>query len=208
MISGTSGLFVTFEGVEGAGKSTQIALLRDWLAQEGFDVCVTREPGGDAVAEAIRTLLMQAEMTPRAELLLFLAARAQNAERVIRPQLAAGGVVLCDRYIDSSVAYQGRARGLGRDTVAHLNSFAIDGLVPDVTLLLDMPPEIGLARQSDRHRMEEEALEFHQRVREGFLQEAENSPERFRVLDALRPVDAVHVEIREIIADRLRRITD
>ena len=191
------GLFVTFEGVEGAGKTTQIALLRDTLQEAGNSVCVTREPGGDAVAETVRRLLLEEEMVPRAELLLFLAARAQNVESVIRPHLAGGSVVLCDRYIDSSIAYQGHARGIGRDIVFHLNSFAIDGLVPDVTILLDLPPEIGLARQTDRNRMEAEALEFHERVRKGFLLEAENNPARFFVLDATRDVLALQSAIRE-----------
>ena len=195
-----SGLFVTFEGVEGAGKTTQIALLRDYLQQSGHDVCVTREPGGDAVAETVRRLLLEQEMAPRAELLLFLAARAQNVDRVIRPHLAEGGTVLCDRYIDSSIAYQGCARGLGRDTVFHLNNFAINGLLPDLTILLDLPPEIGLARQKDRNRMEAEALDFHQRVREGFLLEAENSPERFCRLDATQDVPALHAAIRERVS--------
>src|SRR5579871_5479843 len=123
MRSELTGLFITFEGVEGAGKTTQIGLLRHALEREGHIVCVTREPGGDAVAEGVRRLVLLAEMTPRAELLLFLAARAQNVETVIRPHLAAGHVVLCDRFLDSSVAYQGWARGLGRDTVARLNAF-------------------------------------------------------------------------------------
>ncbi len=200
MAGASAGLFITFEGVEGAGKTTQIALLRDYLRQAGHDVCVTREPGGDAVAETVRRLLLEKEMAPRAELLLFLAARAQNVDRVIRPHLYDGGTVLCDRFIDSSIAYQGYARGLGRDTVFHLNAFAIDGLLPDLTILLDLPPEIGLARQSDRNRMEAEALEFHERVRKGFLLEAENNPARFCVLDATQDVAALQAAIRERVS--------
>ena len=195
-----AGLFVTFEGVERAGKTTQIALLLDYLRQLGQDVRVTREPGGDAVAETVRRLLLERDMAPRAELLLFLAARAQNVDRVIRPHLAAGGTVLCDRFIDSSIAYQGYARGLGRDTVFHLNAFAIDGLLPDLTILLDLPPEIGLSRQMDRNRMEAESLEFHVRVREGFLREAENNPARFCVLDATQEAAALHASIRERVS--------
>ena len=200
MAEGCSGLFITFEGVEGAGKTTQIALLLDCLRELGQDVRVTREPGGDAVAETVRRLLLEREMAPRAELLLFLAARAQNVDRVIRPHLAAGGTVLCDRFIDSSIAYQGYARGLGRDTVFHLNAFAIDGLLPDLTILLDLPPEIGLSRQMDRNRMEAESLEFHVRVREGFLREAENNPARFCVLDATQEAAALHASIRERVS--------
>jgi dTMP kinase len=203
-----TGLFITFEGVEGAGKTTQIALLRDLLQSMGYNVCVTREPGGDAVAETVRRLLLEHEMAPRAELLLFLAARAQNVESVIRPHLATGGIVLCDRFIDSSIAYQGYARGIGRDTVFHLNEFAIHGMVPNLTVLLDLPPETGLARQTDRNRMEAENLEFHTRVREGFLREAENSPKRFCVLDATGDMASIHDAIRDrvqaLLEDRQR----
>ena len=203
-----AGLFVTFEGVEGAGKTTQIRLLRDALEAEGHSVCVTREPGGDALAEGIRSLLLHGEMAPRAELLLFLASRAQNVEKIIRPHLAAHGIVLCDRYIDSSVAYQGAGRGLGREQVAHLNTFATHDLMPDLTFLLDLPPEVGLARQPEKNRMETESLEFHQRVQEGFLSEAQNNPARFCVLDALQPPDALHRQILERTRHALDPQTD
>jgi dTMP kinase len=189
------GLFVTFEGVDGAGKTTQITLLRERLEAEGLSVCVTREPGGDALGEGIRSLLLHSAMTPRAELLLFLAARAQNVAQVIRPHLAAGEIVLCDRFIDSSIAYQGYARALGRDAVARLNAFATDGLVPDLTILLDLAPEVGLARQQESNRMEAEGLEFQRRVRAGFLAEAARAPERFCVLDASLPIERLHAEI-------------
>ncbi len=189
------GLFVTFEGVEGAGKTTQIVLLREALEREGKTVCVTREPGGDALAEAVRKLVLHEEMTARAELLLFLASRAQNVEKVIRPHLAAGAVVICDRFTDSSLAYQGYGRGLGRDAVHLLNNFATGGLFPDLTFLLDLEPEVGLGRQSDRNRMERETLEFHRRVREGFRCEAANDTPRFCVLDAALPVEVLHREI-------------
>jgi dTMP kinase len=190
-------MFVTFEGVDGAGKTTQVALLRAALEREGLQVLVTREPGGDAVAEGVRELILRASMTARAELLLFLAARAQNVEQVIRPALAAGRVVLCDRYTDSSLAYQGYARHLGRDAVAQLNAFATQGLVPDLTILLDLPPEIGLVRQQAHNRLEAESLEFHRLVREGFLTEAENDPTRFLVLDAGAPIETLHAQIVE-----------
>src|SRR5579871_374931 len=195
MRSELTGLFITFEGVEGAGKTTQIGLLRHALEREGHTVCVTREPGGDAVAEGVRRLVLLSEMTPRAELLLFLASRAQNVETVIRPALTAGQIVLCDRYIDSSLAYQGCARGLGRDVVAPLNAFAINGVVPDLTILLDLPPEIGLARQNETNRMEAEKLEFHERVRKGFLTEAQNDSSLFCVLDAIEPVATLQAAI-------------
>ncbi len=190
-----SGLFITFEGVEGAGKTTQIALLRAALEHTGKKVCVTREPGGDALAEAVRRLVLHEEMTPRAELLLFLASRAQNVERVVRPHLEAGDVVLCDRFTDSSLAYQGYGRGLGRDAVHLLNTFATGGLFPDLTFLLDLEPKVGLDRQSDRNRMEDETLAFHERVRKGFLTEAANDRQRFCVLDATQTVEALHQHI-------------
>jgi dTMP kinase len=201
------GLFVTFEGVDGAGKTTQIALLRAALERDGHSVCVTREPGGDALGESVRQLLLYSDMTPRAELLLFLAARAQNVDQVIRPHLATGGIVLCDRFIDSSLAYQGHARGLGVETVARLNTFAVNGVIPDLTLLLDLPPEIGLARQTEHNRMEAQGLEFHRRVREGFLIGAQNNKERFRVLDAQAPVAALHAAIYEHVQGLLAKRT-
>ena len=196
------GLFVTFEGGEGVGKTTQIALLRSALERDGETVCVTREPGGDSVSEAVRRLLLTSDMTPRAELLLFLASRAQNVEYVIRPHLLRGGIVLCDRYIDSSVAYQGMARGLGMEAVAHLNTFATNGLVPDLTFLLDLDPAAGLARQPDHNRMENEGLVFHQRARQGFLAAAANEPVRIVVLDAMLPVDSLQAQIYACVASR------
>ena len=189
------GLFITFEGVEGAGKTTQIALLKQFMERSGHSVRLTREPGGDGVAEAVRRLVLHADLTPRSELLLFLASRAQNVERVIRPALEAGDNVICDRFIDSSIAYQGFGRGLGRDIVAPLNDFATSGLQPDLTVLLDLNPEIGLRRAADHNRMEAESLAFHQRVREGFLRESENHRERFCVLDALKSTDEIHAAI-------------
>ena len=197
------GLFVTFEGGEGVGKTTQIALLRSALERDGRRVCVTREPGGDTVSETVRHLLLTSDMTPRAELLLFLASRAQNVEQVIRPHLAQGYVVLCDRFIDSSAAYQGQARGLGVEAVTRLNAFATGGLVPDLTLLLDADPAVGLARQTDRNRMENESLEFHRRARQGFLGAAANNPARIVVLDAALPPDALHIRIVNLVRERL-----
>lgn len=197
------GLFISFEGVEGAGKSTQIRLLCQRLIEQGREVCMTREPGGDKVAEGVRALLLSEAMDSRAELLLFLAARAQNVAKVILPAVERGAVVLCDRFIDSSIAYQGYARGLGRDSVENLNRFATNDLTPNITFLLDLPPERGLARQQDRNRMEEESLQFHTRVREGFLAEAKRYPERFTVLDATQSVEALHALIWSQTSARL-----
>jgi len=194
------GLFITFEGVEGSGKTTQILLLKQFLERSGHSVRLTREPGGDAVAESVRALVLHADITPRSELLLFLASRAQNVESVIRPSLASGECVICDRFIDSSVAYQGYGRGLGRDVVAALNDFATCGLVPDLTVLLDLDPAVGLKRAADHNRMEAESLDFHLRVREGFLRESENHRERFCVIDARESVDEIHAAIATKLA--------
>ncbi len=217
-----AGLFITFEGVEGAGKTTQIELLRDALAGEGHAVCMTREPGGDPTAEAIRQIILSEEspVTPAAELLLFTAARAQVTELVIRPHLEAGEIVICDRFIDSTIAYQGYARGNDLELIQRLNEFATGGLVPDLTILLNLDPEKGLSRQMDRNRMEGESIEFHRRVREGYLAEARKSssgflinrtsrdrarkgylaqaqlnPGRFWIVDADRSIKRIHDEI-------------
>lgn len=192
-----SGLFVTFEGGEGAGKSTQIALLAEALRADGYVVLCTREPGGDPVAEAIREVLLRpgTPVCHRTETLLFVAARAQVVDRVIRPALRSGAVVLCDRFADSTVVYQGHARGLPLEDVRRLNVFATEGLAPDLTVLLDLDPAVGLARQASRNRMEAEDLQFHRRVREGFLAEASLDPARYRVLDASRSVAAVHADV-------------
>jgi dTMP kinase len=192
-----TGLLITFEGVEGAGKSTQIVLLRQALEERGYRVLAVREPGGEPVAEAIRNVLLSASspVLPTTELLLFLASRAQLVERVLRPALASGSMVLCDRYIDSTVAYQGYARQHDLEWVRRLNDFAIGGLMPDRTILLDLPAEAGLARQTERNRMEAESLDFHRRVREGYLAEARRDPHRFRIIDAARPPAVIHADI-------------
>ena len=198
------GAFITFEGVEGAGKSTQIARLKETLEGRGYRVRLTREPGGDRVSETVRELVLGSEMGPRTELLLFLASRAQNVDSVIRPALLSGDIVMCDRFIDSSIAYQGYGRGLGRDAVAALNRFATGGLSPDLTILLDLDPKIGLARQQRHNRMEAESLPFHCKVREGFLLEAANDTSRFCVVDAETHPDAIHA----LIAARVFKLLD
>jgi dTMP kinase len=191
------GLFLTFEGPEGAGKTTQIGLLEKTLQGEGHTVTRTREPGGDAVGERVRDLLLHGEVGVEAELLLFAAARAQNVQSVVRPALEAGHIVLCDRYTDSTLAYQGYGRGLPADLVAQVNAFATGGLAPDRTFLLDLPPAEGLARQEEdeQDRLDREALAFHERVRKGFLAIAEAEPNRVQLVDARRPVDAIAVEL-------------
>ena len=203
----SSGWFLTFEGPEGAGKTTQIARLADALTARGQSVTRTREPGGDAVGERVRDLLLHGTVVNEAELLLFAAARAQNVAGVVRPALEAGHVVLCDRYTDSTLAYQGAGRGLPLDLIARINAFATGGLVPDRTFLLDLPPSVGLARQrpGDRNRLDREALDFHERVRRGFLDIAAREPSRILVLDAARPADEVAERLLSAVLERLNK---
>jgi dTMP kinase len=200
-------LFITFEGPEGSGKTTQLKLLAEWLRECGYDVLATREPGGTAISEAIRALLLDSartEMRPEAEILLFSAARAQIVGQVIRPYLQQGGIVLCDRYADSTLAYQGYGRGLDLDTLRAITAFATGDLVPDLTICLDIAIEEGLQRKSvqEWNRLEAQTLAFHQRVREGYLEMASVEPDRWLVVDASQSVAAVQTAIRERI-DRL-----
>lgn len=176
---------MTFEGPEGAGKTTAIKAIAERLGAQGHDVLTTREPGSGKVGQQIRSILLHGEaMHPRCELMLFLADRANHVETIIRPALAEGKFVLCDRYADSTVVYQGYGRGLDLDELRSLNTFATGGLQPDLTLLFDLPPEVGLARQLEKDRLDEESMAFHERVRAGFLEEAKLHPLRYKVLDA------------------------
>ncbi len=197
-------LFISFEGVDGAGKSTQVKLLKTALENLGNTVCITREPGGDRVGETVRSLLLHEEMYLHTELLLFLAARAQNTEMVIRPALVRGEFVISDRYIDSSVAYQGYARGLDPSVVEAMNRFATNSLLPDITILLDVDPEIGLNRQQARNRMEEEGIQFLAKAREGFLAIASKYPSRIRIINALNQPESVHEEIFALISGYIK----
>ncbi len=196
-----AGLFVTFEGGEGAGKTTQIARLARAFEAQGRRVIVTREPGGSHIANRIRSLILDPKMkgiVPLAELFLYEASRAQHVRDVVKPALAAGHVVICDRYVDSSVVYQGAGRGLEAPRVKRLNDLATGGLYPQLTLLLDLDPRIGLARVGTRgilDRMEKEALSFHQAVRAGFLALAKKERRRFRVIDASLSRDQIHGHI-------------
>jgi dTMP kinase len=206
---------IAFEGVEGAGKSTQLELLRRTLEGRGGpgdrwggppegrrrEVVVTREPGGTPVGERVRELLLdpEVEFSPRAEALLFAAARAELVERVIRPALERGAVVLCDRYLDSSLAYQGGARGLGREPVEEVNRFATGGLLPDLVVLLDLDPAAGLRRLGGRDRIEAQDLAFHRRVREAFRALAAADPKRFAVVDGAAPVHEVAARVHAAV---------
>ena len=202
MPSPSQGRLIAFEGVEGAGKSTQVELLRQALEKAGRRVVTTREPGGTPVGEQVRSILLDPASTldARTEALLFAAARAQLVAQVIRPALERAEVVLCDRYLDSSLAYQGAARGLGLEPVAAINGFATEGLLPDLVVLLRVDPAEGLARQrGGRDRIERQDLEFHQRVAQGFLDLAAADPERFVVIDGAAPVDRVAAEVRAAV---------
>jgi dTMP kinase len=186
-----SGIFISFEGGEGAGKTTLIEELSSSLAQLHFKILKTREPGGTKLGEHIRSLLLQHKdlsISPRAELCLFLASRAQHVEEIILPALKAGKVVLCDRYNDSSLAYQGVARGLGIDEILPFCEFATSHLQPNLTLYLDLDPKIGLARalehRKDTDRIESEKIAFHQKIREAYHLLEKKFPKRFRMIDA------------------------
>ena len=186
------GLFVTFEGVDRAGKTTQARLLADALGERALAV---RDPGGTPAGERMRATLKEAELTPRAEALLFAAARAELVERVIRPALDDGRVVVADRYVDSSLAYQGAGRGLGIEEVARINRFATDGLEPDVTFLLELPLDEAASRPGEPDRFEAEGRGLQERVRDAYERLAAENPGRWRRIDASRPADEVHADV-------------
>lgn len=211
--------FITFEGIEGSGKTTQIRLLAERLKQQDRQVLQTREPGGCPIADQIRGILLHpdnAEMDSRTELLLYAAARAQHIEQIVRPALTAGQVVLCDRFTDATLAYQGNGRGLDRELIQQLNRLATGSCRPDLTLLFDLPIEIGLGRARAREtelqdtsegRFEREQLDFHQRIRDGYLALAKAEPQRIKVVDAdCRPED-VSRQITDIIETFLHEST-
>jgi len=191
------GAFITLEGVEGCGKTTQMSMLRDRLEADGHRVLLTREPGGTPIAEAVRDILLDpanTALSPVAELLLYEAARAQHVAERIKPALDNGIIVICDRFADSTTAYQGAGRVLPLDTVLALHRVATGTVWPDLTIVLDIPAEAGLKRAaaaSDRDRIEREPLAFHQRVRAEFLRIAEAEPERVKVVDASQPLETV-----------------
>ena len=199
------GMFITFEGGDGSGKSTQIQSVRDWFENRGREVIVTREPGGTELGTEIRRLVQNGpeDVDARTEALLYAADRAYHVATVIAPALERGAVVLGDRYIDSSLAYQGAARSLGVDEIASLSAWATRGLYPSLTFLLDLPPEVGARRRTDApDRMERESMDFHERVRHEYLRLADAEPERIVVIDAVGTVDEVFSEIRGVLVER------
>jgi dTMP kinase len=204
------GLFITLEGPEGSGKSTHASRLAEYLRSKGRDVLLTREPGGTSIGDQIRAILndhANAAMQPRAEILLFCASRAQLIHQMIRPHLARGGTVVCDRYADSTLAYQGFGRGLDLAALKSISDFATQRLTPDITLLLDLPVEIGLARrrrsESDWNRLDALEVDFHRRVRQGYLALARRSPKRWIRVDAEQEEEEVWAQIRKAVAARL-----
>ncbi len=204
------GFFLSFEGIEGCGKTTQIKLLARRLKSLGYLVVETREPGGGPISERIRTILLDPQnrdMDPSCELLLFLAVRAQHVADKIRPALEKGAVVLCDRFTDATVAYQGYARGLGAGLVTRLNRFAADGILPDLTIFLDVPVSTGLKRKrasGQLDRLDREHVTFHEAVRKGYLRIARENPRRVRIVDGTTAVDDVARAIEALARTGLR----
>ncbi|MBI4125205.1 MAG: dTMP kinase [Deltaproteobacteria bacterium] len=205
-----TGQFITFEGIEGSGKSTQIRILADYLKLRGHEVVTTREPGGTPIGEKIRRVLLNTEfknMTPVTELLLYAAARCQHVQEVIAPAKETGKIILCDRYSDATTAYQGAARHIDAKFLKAVHQLATGNLKPDLTILLDCPVEMGLQRVQEREpeipglanldRFEQEKIDFHERVRQGYLKIAKTEPQRVKVIDALAEVHAIHEKIAE-----------
>lgn len=203
------GRLITLEGGEGAGKSTQAAFIRDWLQARGREVVMTREPGGSPLAERIRELVLAdwAEgVSPETEVLLMFAARAAHVRATIEPALAAGRDVVCDRFVDSSYAYQGAGKGVATEHLQALEALVLKDLRPDLVLVLDLPPETGLARarrRGEANRFEDESLAFMRRLREAFLQRAAADPQRYAVIDASCDLAAVQADLARILGDRL-----
>lgn len=203
------GLFITLEGGEGAGKSSSLDFVRDWLKQHGQDVVVTREPGGTPLGEQIRDLLLHGRdgVSADTELLLMFAARAEHLSQVIRPALERGASVVCDRFTDATYAYQGAGRGIAGERIAILEQWVQQGLRPNLTLLLDLPVAQGLARAGNRSapdRFEREQQAFFERVRRGYLEAAAREPERIHVIDASRDIAAVHDQLAAALAATAR----
>jgi dTMP kinase len=212
------GRFITFEGIDGCGKTTQFHMLVHWLRDRGREVVETIEPGGTGIGQQIRKILLNPanfDLKPRTELLLYFASRAQNVDQVIRPALDAGQIVLCDRFTDSTLVYQGCGRGLDTSVVLELDRIACRGLKPDTTLLIDIDLDTSIVRARRRNernertatisesRIDNEGLAFHERVREGYLALARAEPERFRVIDGRAPIGEVGQRIQEALRDRV-----
>ncbi|MGE4213446.1 MAG: dTMP kinase [Anaerotignaceae bacterium] len=203
------GKFITVEGTDGAGKSTQIELLVKYLQHRGFEVVVTREPGGTSISEKIREIILDvenSEMSDITEALLYAASRAQHISQKIKPAVEAGKVVICDRFVDSSIAYQGYARGLKMSLIEDVNGYAVDGMIPDATLFFDIKPEIGIARKKNVQsldRIEKETLDFHYKVYNGYKELLQKYPKRMKRIDAQKNVEEVHAQVVEVLKEIL-----
>ena len=196
------GLFITFEGADGCGKTTQLMLMAKYLKEHGTDVLVTREPGAKGLGEKLREILLNydGEVSSQAEAFLFLADRAQHMDVIIKPAVAAGKIVLCDRHTDSSVAYQGYGRGIDISRINMLNDIATGGRKPDLTIVFDVDVETSLARVGkEKDRIENAGMEFFNRVRNGYLQIAKQEPERVKVIDATQSIEAIHIQVIKLI---------
>jgi dTMP kinase len=204
-------MFITLEGPEGGGKTTQAQILVAWLCAQGKDVLAVREPGGTGISDAVRHILLDfgsANMDARAELLLFCASRAQLVSEKIKPHLAQGSIVVCDRFADSTLAYQGYGRGLDLQTLRQLLTFATYGLKPDLTLLLDMDVDLGLQRKAgdeEWNRLDAETVDFHRRVRSGYLALASAEPERYQIIQADLPLEQVAGQVQSTVSHALER---
>ena len=204
-------IFITFEGGEGTGKTTLIERLMVDLEKNGFKAVKTREPGGSKISEQIRNVILSinnVEMDYMTEALLYAASRRQHLEEVIKPNLKKGNIVICDRYVDSSLAYQGYARGLGIDKVYKINDYAIGGFYPDLTIYIDVAPEIGLGRIKRNHRdmdrLDREQISFHKKVREGYLEVSEMFKDRIKVVDGNDTIDNIYEKIKKIVFDKIK----
>lgn len=198
----SKGLFVTFEGADGCGKTTQMKLLKEYLLCKGIDVVLTREPGGRGLGEKVREILLNYDgaVSDRCESFLFLADRAQNIDIIVNPAVESGKIVLCDRHIDSTVAYQGYGRGLDLERIKMLNSIATNNRKPDLTFVFDIDVETSMQRVGkEKDRLESEGKEFHNRVRNSYLEIAKQEPERIKVIDASMSIEEIHEEVKKVI---------
>lgn len=205
------GVFISFEGIEGSGKSTQAKLLKEFLINSGYDVLLTAEPGGTRIGEEIRRLILSLDnknMLPLTELLLYNASRIQHIEEIILPSLKIGFVVITDRFTDSTIAYQGYGRKISIDLIIEVDRLINNSLRPDLTILLDLDPKEGLKRNerlNKKDRLELEDLEFHERVRRGYLEIASKEPDRIKVINASESIEVVHSEVKNIVKEFLRK---
>lgn len=200
------GLFITLEGADGCGKTTQLNLLKEYLTSRGYEIVVTREPGGKGLGEKLREILLNydGEVSDRCEAFLYLADRAQNIDTIIKPAINSGKIVLCDRHTDSSVAYQGYGREQNIDNINMLNELAVNGVHPDLTIVFDIDTEISMARVgAEKDRLESAGIEFHKRVRNGYLEIAKKNPQRIKVVDASQTIEDVQRDVIKIVEEVL-----